>query len=326
VLIERLVFTAPHTCEVERVELDEHLGRREVLLRNRVGLVSPGTELAIFNRTHRGFDVEGHWARYPWWPGYAGVGEVVAVGERVTEVAIGARVMHGATHATFARADASTVIPLRDDLSDERAAFLKLLGIALTPQLLAPIAFGERALVIGLGMVGNLAAQLCREAGAFTVTGADRSARRLEVAGACGVGELLDVAGSPLAEQVGADRPAYVVEAVGLGETVADALHVVAPDGRVVILSSPRTKVEIDPYFDVHHPGVHVIGAHEWRRDRAARRPYDAFLQHLLVSERVLVGPFVTHRVPFGPGLQRAYEGLRDDPDEWLGVVIEYPA
>jgi 2-desacetyl-2-hydroxyethyl bacteriochlorophyllide A dehydrogenase len=325
VIVERLVFTAPHTCEVERVELDEAVGRSEVLVRNRVGLISPGTELAIFNRTHRGFEVEGHWARYPWWPGYASVGEVVAVGDRVSEVALGARVMHGATHATFARCDASSIIPLRSDLSDEHAAFLKLLGIALTPQLLAPLAFGERALVIGMGMVGNLAAQLCREAGAFTVSCADRSARRLEIARACGLVDLIDVAASPLVEQVGA-RAAYVIEAVGLGETVADALHVVAPDGRVVILSSPRTKVEIDPYFDVHHPGVHVIGAHEWRRDRAARRPYDAFLQHLLVSERVVVDPFVTHRVPFGPDLQRAYEGLRDAPDEWLGVVIEYPA
>jgi hypothetical protein len=44
------------------------------------------------------------------------------------------------------------------------------------------------------------------------------------------------------------------------------------------------------------------------------------------VSERVVVDPFVTHRVPFGAGMQRAYEGLRDDPDAWLGVVIEYDA
>jgi 2-desacetyl-2-hydroxyethyl bacteriochlorophyllide A dehydrogenase len=314
--IQRLVFSAPHTCEVETVELDEAIGNHEVLVRNRLGLISPGTELAIFNQTHRGFEVEGHWARYPWWPGYASVGEVVAAGARVTHLQPGDRVMHQATHATFARQPTAMVVPLPDDLTDERAVFLKLLGIALTPQLLAPIAFGEHALVIGLGMVGNLAAQLCREAGAFDVYGFDLAPGRIAIAQQCGLPLLFREQTDP--------RPQYVIEAVGLGQTVADALRVVAPDGRVVILSSPRTKVEIDPYFDIHHPGVSVIGAHEWRRDRAARQPYDAFLNHLLASERIVVDPFVTHRIPFGPEAQRAYEGLRDDPEHWLGVLLDY--
>ena len=321
-----LVFTAPHTCEVQEEDLDEAIGSREVLVRNRLGLISPGTELAIFMQTHRGFEVEGHWARYPYWPGYCNVGEVVAAGARVSDLAPGDRVVHGGNHATFTRQHAASVIPLPDALADERAVFLKMLGIALTPQLLSPIRFGEHALVIGLGIVGNLAAQLCREAGAFSVTAADRSAARLATATACGIDPLLDVGAHPLTELVtGADRPSYVVEAVGLGETIRDGLDVIAPDGRLIVLSSPRTKLELDPYFDIHHPGVQMIGAHEWRRDRDARRPYDAFLNHLLAAERVKVDPLVTHRIPFGPVAQQAYEGLRDDADHYLGVLMEYP-
>jgi threonine dehydrogenase-like Zn-dependent dehydrogenase len=122
----------------------------------------------------------------------------------------------------------------------------------------------------------------------------------------------------------GASAP-YVIEAVGLAAALRAALDAVEPDGRVVVLSSPREKIEIDPYFDIHHRGVQMVGAHEWRRDRAQRAPYDAFLEHLLARERVVVDPLVTHRVPFADA-QRAYEGLRDRPDEWLGVLLEYPA
>ena len=96
-----LVFTAPHSCEVQEADLDEAIGSREVLVRNRLGLISPGTELAIFMQTHRGFEVEGHWARYPYWPGYCNVGEVVAAGARCPHLAPGDRVVHGGNHATF---------------------------------------------------------------------------------------------------------------------------------------------------------------------------------------------------------------------------------
>ena len=47
---EALVFTAPDTCEITSYDLPEELGRGEVLLRNRLGLISPGTELAYLHQ------------------------------------------------------------------------------------------------------------------------------------------------------------------------------------------------------------------------------------------------------------------------------------
>ena len=194
----------------------------------------------------------------------------------------------------------------------------------MTPQLVAPVGFGEHVVVVGLGMVGNLAAQLCREAGAWSVHGADRAAGRLATAQACGI-DTYDVGARPLAEYTGASAPPqYVIEAVGLGATVRDAIRATAPRGRTIILSSPREKVELDPYFDIHHPSKQVIGTHESARDRNERRPHDAFVFHLLASGRVRVDPFVTHRIAFGAGAQDAYAGLRDDPDTWMGVLFDY--
>src|SRR5215468_8337161 len=107
---EALVFSAPNTCEIATYDLPEELGRGEVLLRNRLGLISPGTELAIFCRTHRGFDIEGHWASYPYYPGYCAVADVLAVGERVEGIAVGDRVVHQGNHATHARQPAAGVV------------------------------------------------------------------------------------------------------------------------------------------------------------------------------------------------------------------------
>lgn len=312
---DALVFDAQDSCVVTTYDLPTDLGPHEVLIRNRVGLISPGTELAMFCGTHPGFAVEGHWARFPYSPGYCGVGIVEAVGAKVRGLERGDRVVHSANHATFARQAAATVIRLDDDLADERAVFLKMLGIALTPQLLSPVRLAESALVIGLGLVGNLAAQLCHVAGAWPVVAADPSPARVELARACG----LD------ARTTRHDTTAsYVVEAVGLAAALRDALDAVRDDGRVIVLSSPRERIEIDPYFDVHHRGIQLIGAHEWRRTREQRAPLDAFLTHLLASERVRVEPLLTHRVPFADA-QRAYEGLRDEPSRFLGVLLEYP-
>ncbi|HEY1739035.1 MAG TPA: hypothetical protein VGI86_10010, partial [Acidimicrobiia bacterium] len=218
--VDALVFSAPHTCEVVSYDLPTDLGPDEVLVRNRLGMISPGTELAIFCHTHRGFDVEGHWARFPYYPGYCNIGVVEAVGANVKHLAPGTRVMHQAHHSTETRQPASAVVAV-GDLADERAVFLKLLGIALTPQLLSPVRFGGPALVIGLGLVGNLAAQLCREAGAYPVAAVDTAPQRVEWARACGIDARV--------ARDGASAP-YVIEAVGLAAALRAALDAVEPD------------------------------------------------------------------------------------------------
>jgi 2-desacetyl-2-hydroxyethyl bacteriochlorophyllide A dehydrogenase len=313
----RAVFTARSTCEIESFDLDEAIGSHEVLIRNRVGCISPGTELAIFTGEHRGFERPDHWAGYPWWPGYCNVGEVLAVGARVHDLQPGDRVVHESSHATSARQHAGSVVPVPSALADDRAVFFKLLHIALTPQLVAPIALGEPVAVVGLGMIGNLAAQLCAVGGAGPVTAVDPDPARRAIAAACGVTAVAALADLPTA-------PSYVIEAVGLGATVRDAIRATAPRGRTIILSSPRETVEIDPYFDIHHPARQVIGAHESARTRGERRPHDQFAFDLLASGRISVEPLITHRIPFGSRLQDAYVGLRDRRDEWLGVVIDY--
>ena len=54
---EKVVFPEKQQCRLQRFEMDLRMESGWVLVRNRISLISAGTELAMFNRTHRGFDV-----------------------------------------------------------------------------------------------------------------------------------------------------------------------------------------------------------------------------------------------------------------------------
>ncbi|GMV79029.1 MAG: oxidoreductase [Planctomycetota bacterium] len=323
--IQQLVFPDQHRCEVEETELSERLGPGEVLVKNRVTLVSAGTELAMFTRTHRGFDEPDFaYAKYPFRPGYAAVGEVV-IG--VGDIKPGTRVFHATKHGTYAKLSAQDVIVLPEGLADEHATFFGLAQISMTSPRLAPPKMGEHVVVIGMGLIGNLCAQLYAQGGAGRVGCADLTPFRLEKARACGLIEGFNTREKPLTEwvkQFGPRGAEIVVEAVGINPTIDAALKSVADRGLVVLLGSPRSKMEIDPYFDIHRKGIAVIGAHGRNVDAVTRQQDQPLLLEWLKNGKLRVEPLITQRMPFTEGL-KAYEGLRDRTDEYLGVILTYP-
>ena len=98
--------------------------------------------------------------------GYANVGEVVAAGSEVG-VRPGQRVYSMGTHASVVRIDARDrfCVPVPDDLSDERAVFVRLANVSMTTMRTTIARGGDRVAVIGLGLIGNLAAQVFQACG-----------------------------------------------------------------------------------------------------------------------------------------------------------------
>jgi len=329
--IKRLAFTDKHVCAVETATLDETPPEGAVLVRNLHTLISPGTELAMFRKIHRDFqDPNSDYARYPFYPGYSAVGEVIAstCGEDGPQA--GDLVCYKGKHSTCAVSDELAQchkLPAKRTAPPEAFCFAVLLRTALTVIHVAPVKPGTNVVVVGMGIVGNLAAQLYRLMGAGVVAGADLSPRRLAMAQEMGAIDLaFNVQEKPLAEWVpdlGVHGAEVVVEAVGISSTIQDSMKAVTPGGRVVLLGSPRTPVEIDPYDDIHSPGVHVIGAHISSVDPAARARDASLLVRLLAEETVKVMPLITHRLTLDDA-QTAYEGLRDQPDQYTGVLFDY--
>ena len=326
--IQQLVFPSKDTCVVETLAIPDELGTSDILVRNRFSLISAGTELAMFTETHRGFEVpDFNYAKFPFRPGYAALGEVVAVGAGVLDLEIGTRVFHRRRHATHALLGHADLLPVPEGVADTHAPFLAMLQIAMSAPRQAAVYFGENVLVIGMGLVGNLCAQLYALAGAGQVAAADLAVPRLRQALECGVALAFNLSEKPLADwlpELGPKGANLVVEAAGSGATVDLAIKAAARHGRVVLLGSPRDKLELDPYFDIHRTGVHLIGAQASTVDAATIEQDIPFLWSLLADGRINVEPLITHVLPYTEA-QQAYEGLRDRKDEFLGVLLEYP-
>lgn len=114
--------------------------------------------------------------------GYQGAGRVAAKGAKVSDLEAGDLVAYaGSNHAERVYAPRNLVVKLPAGLTTREGAFVALGAIAMHGVRRAGTAMGERAVVIGLGLVGQLAAQLLEVAGARVIA-LDLSEERLALA------------------------------------------------------------------------------------------------------------------------------------------------
>tara|TARA_R110002111_G_scaffold67236_4_gene109375 strand:+ start:9393 stop:11504 length:2112 start_codon:yes stop_codon:yes gene_type:complete len=92
--------------------------------------------------------------------GYCNVGKVIAVGEGVSEFHVGDRVASNGQHAEFVSIPQNLVAHIPDNISDEEAAFTVIGSIGLQGIRLINPTMGETIVVIGLGLIGLLAAEM----------------------------------------------------------------------------------------------------------------------------------------------------------------------
>ena len=97
--------------------------------------------------------------------GYCNVGRVVAVGKGVAEFKVDDRVASNGNHAEFVCVPKNLVAKVPDDITDEEAAFTVIGSIGLQGIRLLNPQLGETVVVVGLGLIGLVAAQLLRANG-----------------------------------------------------------------------------------------------------------------------------------------------------------------
>jgi threonine dehydrogenase-like Zn-dependent dehydrogenase len=124
--------------------------------------------------------------------GYSGAGVVVAVGKEVRSVSPGDRVAYvGAGHAEYVAVDEQLVAPVPEGVSLEAAAFGAVGCIALHGVRLGRPTLGETAVVVGLGLVGLVAAQ-CARASGMRVIGTEPIPARRRLASGLGFPDVVD--------------------------------------------------------------------------------------------------------------------------------------
>lgn len=155
---------------------------------------------------------------------------------------------HGA-FAEFVSVPARILYRLPDDFPMEEAAMLEAVSIALHGVNVAKLKGGERALVIGAGMIGMLTAQAARAKGCSHVLIADVDAARLAMAAEAGIPDTLHLSGQELVAEVlkrtGGEGVDVVFEAVGRGETVVASIECVRRGGTVSLIGNIQPEVPL---------------------------------------------------------------------------------
>ncbi|MFE9751208.1 zinc-binding alcohol dehydrogenase [Saccharothrix saharensis] len=326
-------------------EPDPPLHATGVRLRTLFSGISAGTELTQYRGTNahvvktwdpgtRLFTPGRAEFAYPAVVGYEEVGEVVEVGDDVTAVRPGQVVWgvwghRGTTVVEQDYAAARVLDPAADPLL---GIFSHIGAVALNVVLDADLHVGETAVVFGLGVLGQIVAQLARRNGARVVA-VDALADRLELAGRLGADVTLDAREGGVAEEVrrltggrGAD---VALEVSGNPKALHEAVRTVAYNARVV--TGGFYQGEARGLFlgeEFHHNRVDLVcsqisgvaprHAHRWDRARLNTTVID-----LAVAGHLRLRPLVSHVVPFTDAAW-AYDLLDTRPDQALQVVLGF--
>jgi predicted dehydrogenase/threonine dehydrogenase-like Zn-dependent dehydrogenase len=118
--------------------------------------------------------------------GYCNVGKVIGVGKGVDDIAIGDRVASNGPHAEYVCIAKNLVVRIPENVTDEAAAFTVIGSIGLQGIRLANPTFGETFVVIGLGLIGLMTAQLLKANGC-KVIGFDFDSAKIVLARQLGI-------------------------------------------------------------------------------------------------------------------------------------------
>ena len=248
-----------------------------------------------------------------------------------------------ANHAEFQAVPGLLCVPVPAGVPAKDAAFTTVASIALHGLRLAEAGPGSKVVVIGLGLVGQLAARLAMAAGC-DVIGIDLAAHARITAAGSGV-EALDELGEATTEQVIAWSRGRGADAV----LVCAASHSSAPVTRapalcrdraaIVIVGDVGLNLERTPFYErelsvrfarSYGPGRYDPSYEAWGVDYPVGqvrwtegRNFEAVLD-LMAAGGLKVADLVTHCYEIDEATA-AYELIEKRADPYLAVQLTYP-
>jgi predicted dehydrogenase len=277
--------------------------------------------------------------------GYSSSGTIVELGNGLAGFKVGQRVAcagsGAAVHAEYALVPANLMAVLPDGVDFESGAFATLGAVALHGFRLSEAVIGERVAVIGLGLLGLLAAQTAKAAGC-RVFGIDLDPERVKLAEELGIrtavrGDVNDAA-MAFTKQRGFD--VVLISADSASNDPIELAGVLARDrARIVALGAVGLNIPRKLYFEKelsfinsrsYGPGRYdptyeekgvdyPIGYVRWTEGRNLEA-----MVELMAADKLKVKPLITHRIPLQNAV-KAYNlitGKHKEP--YLGIVLTY--
>ncbi len=345
-------------------------GAKDVLLASRYSLISAGTETASVKRNLKDMVVKAVtkpeiresvkdmlvkdgvgkttdrvlFEMTKWTPlGYSGAGVAVEVGNQVDGIAQGDPVAYGGQgHAEYIRAGRNLAVRVPDGVQFSEAAFVAVGSIALQAVRRADPQVGDVVVVQGLGLVGQLVAQILQAAGA-RVLGIDMIRQRLDLAESLGV-ERTFLAGEKLPAEIirhtgGRGADGVVICASGSSSQVIEQAVAMARDrARLTVVGMINLDVpceafymkeldlvisrsygpgRYDPQYE-KHGNDYPVGYVRWTE----KRNMEEFLR-LVQAKKVNVERLVSHEFGIDEAAG-AYDALINQADRCMAVLLRY--
>jgi threonine dehydrogenase-like Zn-dependent dehydrogenase len=249
---QTIAFTGPKQIGILESE-HERLLPHQVRIKTLYSGISAGTELTGYRGTAP--FMTKHWdaeqllflekeneeSMYPRHFGYMEVGEVIEVGSDITDIPLHTRIYGVWSHKTHAVVDGEyarkRIMP--ENLETILGIFSQFNAIALNGILDAALRIGETTVVFGMGVLGQIVAQLARHSG-VRVIAVDVLESRLEIAKQLGADIVLNAGTDKVAEAVrdltgglGAD---VCFEVTGSTKALNEAIRTAAYSARVVAM------------------------------------------------------------------------------------------
>ena len=294
------------------------------------------TVQAVFNRLDQ-----------PMALGYSSAGTIVALGKNMQGFKVGQRVACAgggfAVHAEYNVVPRNLLTPLPKNVDFESAAFTTLGAIALHGFRLAEPQIGENVAVIGMGLLGLLAAQIASASGC-NVLGIDIDPARLALASSLGLQAVSRQAAEGSAQAFTSNRgfDAVIICADTSSNDPVELAGVIARDkARVVATGAVGLTFPRKVYYEKeisfinsrsYGPGRYDVNYEEHGHDYplgyirwTEGRNFEAVVD-LMSKGKLRVQPLITHRFPIDKGI-KAYEVITGKTKEkFLGVLLAYPS
>ncbi len=361
--------------QLAEVPAPTHARRGHVLVQTRASVVSVGTEKAMIEVARKSLlgkalarpdwvrqvvdkvRTEGIAEAYrqsmarlekPMPLGYSSAGVVIDCGLRIADCGfkVGDRVACAgsgyACHAEVVSVPANLCVKIPDGVDFESAAFVAMGGIALEAVRMAKVSLGETVVVIGLGLLGQIAVQLLNAAGCHVI-GMDINSQKAEMALQHGAEAVatdyaqLSILNSQLSGGAGSDA-VIILAATPSNEPLEQAAELCRERGRIVATGLVGLKIPRKPFYDKElelvvsrawGPGLYDPNYTEKGLDYplayarwTAKRNMEEFLAQL-AKGTVRVDHLITHRFPFDRALE-AYELILRGKEPYIGVLLEY--
>ncbi len=331
--MKRVVISHPLEVSIEEAE-EPQPGPAEILIRTLITGISAGTEMNLYRGTNPDL-VRRRWGEefvYPMRPGYEAIGEVIECGTEVTAFKPGDRIIGNGKHAQYSTITAERAVKVPDNLSSESASLAIVGRTAMHGVRRAAIEYGDNVAVVGLGLMGQLAIQHARLAGAGRTIAVEVDPWRLEVAERLGAGhainpEYVDPVERMMAYSgMGAD---VVLETAGVASAVPLSFSLARDRGRIVTVGWHLKPIPIDLAEDLLYKELDL------RPSRGGGQPENIpphllrwngrrnleFMLSLLAEGRIRTKELITHVLPFEE-IKHAYEIIRTRSEPSLHVAL----